>query len=187
MNEPLHFKTREEFRCWLRDNCTSSEGVWLLFGKTRELVTVKAGKALEEALCFGWIDGQMKRVDDVSYVKYFSARRSGSKWSPKNKALAEDLIQCGLMTDYGRAKIEEAKKNGRWDKPAGPAAVTEEQIAMVAGLLKEYGQAYSNFQGMSPSVQKTYTRAYLDARTEAGRSRRLAWMAGRLEKNLKPM
>lgn len=91
------------------------------------------------------------------------------------------------MTDYGLAKIEEAKKNGRWDKPAGPAAVAEEQIAMVAGLLKEYRQAYSNFQGMSPSVQKTYTRAYLDAKTEAGRSKRLAWMVERLEKNLKPM
>lgn len=187
MNEPLHFKTRDEFRRWLEDNCTSGDGVWLLFGKTRELMTVKAGEALEEALCFGWIDGLMKRVDDASYVKYFSARRSDSKWSSKNKALAEDLIQRGLMTDYGLAKIEEAKKNGRWDKPAGPAAVTEEQIAMVAGLLKEHGQAYSNFQGMSPSVQKTYTRAYMDAKTEAGRSKRLAWMVGRLEKNLKPM
>lgn len=187
MNEPLHFKTRDEFRRWLEDNCTSGDGVWLLFGKTRELMTVKAGEALEEALCFGWIDGLMKRVDDASYVKYFSARRSDSKWSSKNKALAEDLIQRGLMTDYGLAKIEEAKKNGRWDKPAGPAAVTEEQLAMVAGLLKEHGQAYSNFQGMSPSVQKTYTRAYMDAKTEAGRSKRLAWMVGRLEKNLKPM
>ncbi|KMZ55717.1 YdeI/OmpD-associated family protein [Dorea sp. D27] len=187
MNEPLHFKTRDEFRRWLEDNCTSGDGVWLLFGKTRELMTVKAGEALEEALCFGWIDGLMKRIDDVSYVKYFSARRSDSKWSSKNKALAEDLIQRGLMTDYGLAKIEEAKKNGRWDKPAGPAAVTEEQLAMVAGLLKEHGQAYSNFQRMSPSVQKTYTRAYLDAKTEAGRSKRLAWMVGRLEKNLKPM
>lgn len=187
MNEPLHFKTRDEFRRWLEDNCTSGDGVWLLFGKTRELMTVKAGEALEEALCFGWIDGLMKRIDDVSYVKYFSARRSDSKWSSKNKALAEDLIQRGLMTDYGLAKIEEAKKNGRWDKPAGPAAVTEEQIAMVAGLLKEHGQAYSNFQRMSPSVQKTYTRAYMDAKTEAGRSKRLAWMVGRLKKNLKPM
>ncbi len=83
MSEPILFKAREEFRDWLKNNCMTSGGVWLLFGKTKELVTVKAGEALEEALCFGWIDGLMKRVDEKSYVKYFSARRSGSKWSEK--------------------------------------------------------------------------------------------------------
>lgn len=62
MSEPLYFKTREAFRDWLSHNCQSSEGVWLVFGKTKALVTVKAGEALEEALCFGWIDGQMKKL-----------------------------------------------------------------------------------------------------------------------------
>ena len=105
MNDPLQFETRSEFRAWLADNCTSSGGVWLLFGKTEEIRTLKAGEALEEALCFGWIDGVMKRIDDQSYMKYFSARRAGSKWSEKNKALTEKLEQSGLMTDFGREKI----------------------------------------------------------------------------------
>ena len=91
------------------------------------------------------------------------------------------------MTDFGREKIREARQNGQWDKPSGPPAVTAEQIQAVAGFLKEHEQAYLNFQGMSPSVQKTYTRAYYDARTDAGRARRFAWMVERLEKNLKPM
>ena len=80
------------------------------------------------------------------------------------------------MTEYGRRKIEEAKKNGQWDNAASPSAISEEQIAAVAALLKENAQAYTNFQKMPASVKKTYTRAYLDAKTEAGRSRRLAWM-----------
>ena len=62
------------------------------------------------------------------------------------------------MTDFGREKIQEARKNGQWDKPSGPPAVTAEQIGTVAGLLKEHEPAYTNFQKMPPSVQKTYTR-----------------------------
>ena len=186
MNEPLHFKTRNEFRIWLMNHCMSGGGVWLKFEKSKN-TAFKAGDALEEALCFGWIDGVMKRIDDESYIKYFSARRKDSKWSEKNKALAEDLEKRGLMTDFGREKIQEARKNGQWDKPSGPPAVTAEQIGTVAGLLKEHEPAYTNFQKMPPSVQKTYTRAYYDARTDAGRARRFAWMVERLEKNLKPM
>jgi len=187
MSEHLIFRTRNEFREWLEDNSQSSGGVWLLFGKTKEFVTVKAGEALEEALCFGWIDGVMKKIDDKSYVKYFSSRRKNSKWSEKNKTLVKSLEKSGLMTDFGRVKIEEAKKNGQWDKAVKPSDIPDEQIQAVADVLKEYEQAYKNFQAMSPSVQKTYTRAYFDAKTEAGRAKRLAWMVDRLEKNLKPM
>ncbi|MBP2099910.1 YdeI/OmpD-associated family protein [Enterococcus rivorum] len=187
MIESLHFKTRDEFRRWLMDNCLSSEGVWLIFGKTKKIETLKAHEALEEALCFGWIDGLMKRVDEHSYIKYFSARRKGSKWSIKNKALVKELEQRGLMTEFGQTKIEEAKKNGQWDNATSPSGIANEQIEMLATLLKTNDLAYTNFQKMSLSVRKTYTRAYLDAKTEAGRTKRLAWMIGRLEKNLKPM
>ena len=91
------------------------------------------------------------------------------------------------MTEFGREKVKEAKGNGQWDNSTKPSSITNEQIESVAGLLKEYELAYTNFQGMSPSVQKTYTRAYFDAKTDAGRIKRLAWMVERLEKNLKPM
>lgn len=187
MGDPLRFETRDEFRAWLEKNCRSDEGFWLLFGKCEEVKTLKAAEALEEALCFGWIDGQMKRVDDKSYIKYFSPRREGCKWSAKNKSLAESLEKRGLMTDFGRAKILEAKQNGQWAQPGRLPALAEEQIKAVADVLRDYELAYDNFQKMSPSVQKTYTRAYLDAKTEAGRAKRLAWMVDRLEKNLKPM
>lgn len=186
MSDVMEFAGREEFRKWLSENCRTSAGVWLLFGKAGGPKTVKAGEALEEALCFGWIDGQMQSIDDKTYKKYFSVRREKSKWSEKNKTLAMRLEAQGLMTDFGRQKIEEAKRNGQWDAP-GPAAVTEEKIARVSALLEGHEPAWTNFQAMPLSVRKTYTRAYFDARTDAGREKRLAWMVDRLNRNLKPM
>nr|WP_325212826.1 YdeI/OmpD-associated family protein [uncultured Oscillibacter sp.] len=186
MSEVLEFSSREAFRNWLYENCRSSGGVWLLFGKVGGPETIKAGEALEEALCFGWIDGQMQSIDERTYKKYFSMRREKSKWSEKNKALAKDLEERGLMTEFGREKIREARKNGRWDAPK-PAAVTAEEIGSLSALLEGHESAWANFQAMSLSVKKTYTRAYLDAKTDAGRERRLAWIVDRLNRNLKPM
>ena len=100
----MKFADREAFRKWLSENCQSDAGIWLLFGKAGGPKTIKAGEALEEALCFGWIDGQMQSIDDKTYKKYFSMRREKSKWSEKNKALAQKLEEQGLMTEFGRKK-----------------------------------------------------------------------------------
>lgn len=186
MKEYLEFATQEEFRNWLNDNCISSGGVWLLLGKSGGPKTIKAQEALEEALCFGWIDGQMQCIDDKSYIKYFSMRRKHSNWSGKNRALAEMLEQKGLMTRYGKEKIEEAKNSGHWSA-SKPLAITDEQVEVLLGLLRAYEPACSNFLAMSASVKRTYTRAYFDAKTDDGRTKRLAWMVKRLNKNLKPM
>ena len=186
MDELLTFPARADFRAWLTEHCLSSEGVWLLFGKAGGPETLSANEALEEALCFGWIDGQMQSLDDKTYQKYFAQRRENSKWSEKNKALTKALEQQGIMTDHGRDKIADAKKNGQWDAPKAPT-VTDEQIDAIAELLKPYEPAYANFQAMAPSAKKTYTRAYLDAKTDEGRNKRLSWMVERLNQNLKPM
>ena len=187
MGELLQFATREEFRAWLEENCRTSPGVWLLFGKAGGPKTVKAGEALEEALCFGWIDGQMRSVDEESYEKYFSQRREKSKWSEKNKALVRSLEERGLMTDYGRQKIAQAKENGQWEATDLMAAVGEKETAVLSQLLEGHEPAYTNFQAMPPSVRKTYARAYFDAKTDAGREKRLEWIIDRCHKNLRPM
>lgn len=186
MDGIMEFTGREEFRAWLSEHCLTSEGVWLLFGKAGGPKTIRAGEALEEALCFGWIDGQMQRLDGPSYKKYFSMRRKNSRWSEKNKTLARALEERGLMTEFGRKKIAEAKENGQWDAPK-PDAITEEQVGQLSALLEGKEPAFTNFQAMSFSVKKTYTRAYLDAKTDAGREKRFAWMVDRLNRNLKPM
>lgn len=128
----------------------------------------------------------MQSIDDKTYKKYFSMRRKNSKWSEKNKALVKSLEEQGLMTDFGREKIQEAKNIGQWDV-SKPAAITDEQIACLSHLLEEYESAFLNFQNMSLSVKKTYARAYFDAKTDAGREKRIVWMVDRLNKNLKPM
>lgn len=186
MSENLEFSNQEEFRSWLQANCLSSTGVWLLFGKPGGPKTITAAEALEEALCFGWIDGQMQSLDEKTYKKYFSSRRGNSKWSEKNKTLVGELEKRGIMTDYGREKVAQAKKNGQWNAPKAPA-ITEENIASLSALLEGHEPAFSNFEAMSPSVKKTYTKAYLDAKIDEGRAKRLAWMMDRLDKNLKPM
>ncbi len=178
MSDILKFTDREAFRKWLYEHCLSTAGVWLLFGKAGGPKTIKAA--------FGWIDGQMQSIDEKTYRKYFSMRREKSKWSEKNRALAKSLEERGLMTDFGRKKIEEAQKNGQW-YVKNSAAVTEEQIAYVLSVLEGYEPACTNFRAMSLSVKKTYTRAYFEAKTDAGRERRMTWMVDRLNQNLKPM
>ncbi len=90
------------------------------------------------------------------------------------------------MTGFGRKKIEEAKQNGQWNAPE-PAAVTDEQIALLPDVLRIYEPACTNFQAMPLSVKKTYVKAYLDAKTDTGREKRIAGIVDRLNKNLKPM
>ena len=186
MGELIKFSNREEFRSWLSENCRSDAGVWLLFGKPGGPKTLTASEALQEALCFGWIDGRMQRIDDASYRKYFAPRRAKSVWSEKNKALARELERRGLMADAGKRAIEAAKRNGSWDAKKAPD-VTEEDTAALEAIIAGHEPAASNFRAMSPSVRRTYTRAYFDAKTDAGREKRLAWMLDRLERNLKPM
>ena len=110
----------------------------------------------------------MKRINEDTYQKYFSLRRVKSKWSDKNKKLVKLLEEQGWMSDEGHAKVAEAKQNGQWDA-LDLMALSVDYISELSTLLKAYEPAYSNFQAMSLSVQKTYARAYYDAKTEAGR------------------
>ncbi len=184
--EQILFESRADFRNWLAANCSTSNGIWLVFSKNADLRTLKASEALEEALCFGWIDGQMKSIDETKYLKYFSMRRKGSKWSDKNKNLVKGLEAKGLITDFGRAKVEEAKKNGMWDAPK-PEPITEEKVQILTELLKGQEPAFTNFTAMSPSVRKNYTGLYFDAKSEDAKKRRLEKIIDRLNLNLKPM
>lgn len=111
----LIFETRALFREWLQSEGATSDGVWLIFAKTDVIKTLPAYEALEEALCFGWIDGQMQSIGDDRYKKYFSRRRAKSNWSEKNKELAQILIEKELMTQQGLDAISCAKQNGQWD------------------------------------------------------------------------
>lgn len=186
MSEELLFATRGDFREWLINNAASSGAVWLVFGKPGGPQTLTYQEAVEEALCFGWIDSLMKSIDDRSYMRYFSPRRKGSNWSETNKTLVASLEEQGLMTDAGRARITEAKANGKWDVPPH-VKITDEQTAVLTSALSGHEPAYTNFLAMSPSVKRTYTGLYFSAKSDQTRSTRLEKIIDRLNKNLKPM
>jgi uncharacterized protein YdeI (YjbR/CyaY-like superfamily) len=182
----LVFASRADFRSWLGENAETSDGVWLVFGKTKVIATLSANDALEEALCFGWIDGQMKSIDDISYTRYFARRHPKSPWSERNKKKVGTLRERGLMTDLGEKAVEAAKRNGVWDtQKRNPTA--NEQVEAFAERLAGISPAYENFIAMPPSVRLTYTRRYLSFKTEEARQRDFARIVERLNKNLRPM
>ncbi|MCL2213845.1 MAG: hypothetical protein FWC06_01425 [Treponema sp.] len=184
--QELLFQSRNDFRTWLRENAQTSGGVWLIFGKTRELVSLKANDALEEALCFGWIDGQMKSLDKTRYIKYFARRRPKSSWSEKNKKIAQTLIEKKLMTKSGKKAIENAKKDGTWDFGKS-SSINDEQVEELIKKLSGISPAYENFINMSRSVKLTYTRRYFSFKSEETRQRDFLKIVERLNNNLKPM
>jgi len=163
MEERILFADREEFRQWLSKNHKTSRGIWLVFGKAGKIKTVKADEALEEALCFGWIDGQIKNVDEGKYLKKFTPRRKGSRWSARNREIVNKLIEKGRVTESGQKTIDEAKRRGTWDVPR-EAPLEDSQIEILINALKGAEPALSNFLKMPLSVRRTYTAAYLDAK-----------------------
>ena len=117
--EPLHFATAEEWRAWLEANHAGAEDAWLSISKkSAKTPSVTLHQAMQEAICFGWIDSRMQPIDQERYALRFTPRRKTSNWSERNKGWATKLIAEGRMTPAGLAKIEEAKRNGRWDKEA---------------------------------------------------------------------
>lgn len=180
------FATREEFRKWLSDNAQVSEGVWLVFSKTKPVVTLTANEALEEALCFGWIDGQMKSIDATRYIKYFARRQLKSIWSDKNKKTVAMLREKSLMTELGEKAVANALQSGTWETQKR-TPIADEQIEVLAEKLHGITPAYENFTKMSPSVKRTYTAAYFAPKTEEGKQRGFSRIVDRLNKNLKPM
>lgn len=185
-DERMVFKDRHSFREWLTKHHATSPGIWLTLGKTARVQTLTANEALEEALCFGWIDGQLQSIDAQRYLKRFTPRREKSVWSDRNRKIAEKLIAQGIMTAAGQAAIAVARQNGMWERPK-TAPVSEAQVAILTEALAGTGQALANFLSMSPSVRRTYAAAYLDAKKEETRKKRLASIIERLKQNKKPM
>ncbi len=186
MDNCVIFSDRKEFRQWLEQHHKREDGVWLVFAKSGALKTVRADDALEEALCFGWIDGQIRTVDATRYLKYFAPRRRGSRWSEKNRRIAASLIERGLMTDSGLSAIARAKSEGAWET-SDCGRATEGGVEVLTNALCGFEPALSNYEKMSPSVRRTYAALYLDAKGEATKVRRLQKIVEKLNKNEKPM
>ncbi|WP_422935331.1 YdeI/OmpD-associated family protein [Sinomonas sp. P47F7] len=136
----------DAWRAWLAENHATSSGVWLVLHKKGGAVTNLAfEQALDGALCFGWVDGQIGRRDDGSYVTRFTPRGPKSKWSKLNVANVERLEEAGLMTEAGRAVVNSAKEDGRWEAAyAGQASAEVPQDLADAIAANPEAQAMFN-------------------------------------------
>ncbi len=109
-------QSRQEWRDWLIQNHQTSVGIWLVYYKVKSgKPSVKYSEAVQEALCFGWIDSKVKSIDEERYTQIFTPRKPKSVWSKLNKKYIEELISQDLMTEAGLAKIAAAKQDGSWN------------------------------------------------------------------------
>jgi uncharacterized protein YdeI (YjbR/CyaY-like superfamily) len=129
------FQDSGAFEHWIESQSTQSKGAWLrLAKKGSSLRTLSKAEAIDAALCHGWIDGQLDRYDDESWLVRFTPRKAGSKWSAVNRARALELIEAGRMKKGGLAQIEAAKADGRWDAAYQPASRAEVPPELQAAL-----------------------------------------------------
>jgi uncharacterized protein YdeI (YjbR/CyaY-like superfamily) len=179
------FKNRDAWRAWLEKNHAREKELWLvLYKKNSGKPTVSYDEAVEEALCFGWIDGITKSIDVEKYAVRFSPRRSGSVWSESNKRRVAKMIAQGRMTEIGLTKIEEAKRNGEWAKAARREDVTDIPRELKQALQANQ-QAARNFAALAPSHKRQYIYWIADAKKEETRQRRIRAAIRMLKENKK--
>jgi uncharacterized protein YdeI (YjbR/CyaY-like superfamily) len=170
----LEFASPAAFEAWLEANHASSDGIWLRFAKKGTSVqTVVYAEALEVALCFGWIDGQVKKIDETYYKQRWTPRRERSKWSKINCGHAERLIAGGAMRPAGLAEVERAKQDGRWDAAYEPASAATVPDDLQQELDKD-PQAAEFFAGLSKQNRYAITYRLQDAKKPETRQKRLA-------------
>jgi uncharacterized protein YdeI (YjbR/CyaY-like superfamily) len=170
---PLFFKDPPAFRAWLEENHDKANAAWIYMYKVK---SKKAGlrykEALEEAICFGWIDGQVHADDENRFVQRWTPRRKKSPWSKKNRDTAEQLIKEGRMTKTGLAKIKEAKKNGNWQA----AYTSKKKMPMPPELedaLKKDPTALKNFQNFANTYQNMYIGWIASAKRAETKNKRI--------------
>jgi len=182
----LYFKTRQEWRQWLKINHSTSEGVWLIYykkssGKPR----IPYNDAVEEALCFGWIDGKIRRINEDYYIQRYTPRRTGSRWSKYNVDRIEKLIKEGRMEPAGLMAFKEALERPELiysNRADGDPEMPEDLM----NALKENIKAYDNFCRFPPSSRRMYIEWLKYAKRAETRSGRIKKIVGFAEKNIKP-
>lgn len=169
----INLKTRAQWRAWLTQNHDSSPGIWLVcYKKKTGKATIAYEDVVEEALCFGWIDSIVKKIDDKSFARKLTPRKANSRWSPSNKARVRRLIDRGLMTASGLARVAEAKASGRWDAPDRPKGIFEMPVELQRALEKN-GPAKQFFDSLAPSYRKQFIGWVSVAKRPETRARRI--------------
>jgi len=172
---------RATWREWLEQHGSIEMEVWLVYFKTGTgKPTITYEESLEEALCFGWVDSIIQKIDEEKYARKFTPRNLGSKWSELNKHLVARLVREGRMTEAGMAKVEFLLEEASPDRPKRPDLPTPDW--MKAGLMTS-PKAWENYSKLPPSHQRNYILWLSDAKREETRQRRIQEAIARLEKN----
>ena len=172
----VELSSRAEWRAWLAANHRSATGVWLVSWKRRTgRPTVGYEEAVEEALCFGWIDGVLNRLDDERSMQYFAPRKPKSTWARSNKERVARLEAAGLMTEAGRVAVAVARANGSWESlEVIDALIVPDDLA--AALAASPG-ARERFDGSSVSVRRMALAWVYQAKRPATRAARVEQVA----------
>ena len=176
-----YFPDRVAWRNWLEKNHAGSRGIWVVFlKKSVGKRSLEYEEAVEEALCFGWVDSRKKSLDGQRYRLMFTPRNPKSPWSRPNKERVKRLVERALMTEAGMAKIEQAKRNGAWTvyDPIEDLVMPDDLKAALAEV-----SALGNFESLTVSAKKSILWWIASARRPETRSRRIAKAAGAAVQN----
>jgi len=163
----LDIRRRAEWRTWLRENHATSPGVWLVFHKNHTGVeSIPYEDSVREALCFGWIDGLIKRLDEERYARKFAPRRPGSRWSDINQRRWAALRKAGMLAEAGLSASPAGRASAR------PPAIPE-LPAYIARAFKANRKAWTFFRGLPPGARRLYVGWIHTARRPETRQRRI--------------
>lgn len=166
--ETLEVETRAQWRNWLEDHCDSTSEIWLVFWKRHTgIVSITYEDAVEEALCFGWIDSLVRRLDEDRYARKFTPRTPDSRWSTINRRRYEGLKARGLLADRG---LERAPTSKSGDAPKVSASIIPPYIEK---RLREDARAWEYFEQLAPSYRRAYIGWIDSAKREETKEKRL--------------
>lgn len=178
-------KSRQEWREWLQENHHNKTSIWLIYyRKSANIQTISYNEAVDEAICFGWIDSRVKPIDSEKFMQFFSKRKAKSVWSKVNKNKVQQLIEGGLMTKAGFESIEIAKKNGSW------VILDEVEELIIPGDLENEFQkkpdAKTYFLGLSRSDKRNILQWLVLAKKTETRVKRIAEIVELADQKQKP-
>jgi uncharacterized protein YdeI (YjbR/CyaY-like superfamily) len=179
-----YFKNDKEWREWLHKNHHSSTGVHLIFYRVQsEIESMRWEQAVRVAICYGWIDSTVRRLDEQRRYQLFTPRKAKSVWSKINKAYVDHLLKEELMHESGMKSIEIAKQNGTWE-----SLDDVEQLVLPADLKLAFSKnkkAFANYLSFSPSYRKSYLYWLNQAKREATREIRITAIIKLCAENVK--
>lgn len=168
------FETEAEFEAWMARNHEQETEIWVqYYKKASGRRTIVYAQALDVALCYGWIDGISKPVDEHAYLQRFTPRKAKSIWSQRNRLKVEKLIADGRMTAHGQRQIDAAKADGRWDKAYASPGKMETPPDLLAAI-EANPAAYETFNKLNATNRYALAFRTHNMKTEAGRKKKIA-------------